>query len=65
LHSWTRVVLADGTIKRNGQPFPLMQLYERNIAHLSPAPVARDAIARGVRFPGPSLQSRFALPRYQ
>jgi len=50
LHSWTRVVLADGTIKRNGQPFALMQLYERNIAHLSAALVARAAIARGVRF---------------
>lgn len=50
VHSWTRVVLADGTIKRNGQPFALMQLYERNIAHLSAALVARAAIARGVRF---------------
>jgi len=50
LHSWTRVVLADGTIKRNGQPFALMQLYERNIAHLSAALVARAAIERGVCF---------------
>lgn len=50
LHSWTRVVLADGTIKRNGQPFALMQLYERNVAHLSAALVARAAIERGVCF---------------
>ena len=50
IHSWTRVVLADGTIKRNGQPFALMQIYERNITHLSAALVASAAIAHGVRF---------------
>ncbi len=50
VHSYADAVFADGHHERFGQPFSLMQLYERNFIHLSSALVARALVAEGCRF---------------
>jgi len=49
IHSLARYVLADGNVKQSGQPFSLMQLFERNIGALSAMVIRQDA-ARRCRF---------------
>jgi len=50
LYSLARAVFADGTVQSFGQPFCLMQLYERNFIHLSTALIARSPRVAGCRF---------------
>jgi tetratricopeptide (TPR) repeat protein len=50
VYSYARMVLADGSQRRFGQPYSLMQLYERNYIHLSTALFARTLCDAGCRF---------------
>jgi tetratricopeptide (TPR) repeat protein len=50
VYSFARAVFRDGSQRRFGQPYSLMQLYERNYISLSTALVARAAVAQGCRF---------------
>jgi len=50
IHSFARATFADGSTRRFGQPFCLVQLYVRNFLHLSTAVFARSLAARGCRF---------------
>lgn len=50
IHSLARAVLHDGTLKIIGQPFSLMEVYERAYLHLSAALMARWLIDGGSRF---------------
>jgi hypothetical protein len=50
VYSWTRVTLADGTMRRQGQPFALAQLYAENFIHLPAALFRRSLVAQGCRF---------------
>jgi tetratricopeptide (TPR) repeat protein len=52
VYTLTRMHLADGSVQPFGQPFSLMQLYERNFIHLSAALFARSLVAEGCRFNG-------------
>jgi hypothetical protein len=45
-----RARFSDGTSEPLGQPFALLQLYERNFIHLSMALFSRELLARGCRF---------------
>jgi glycosyltransferase involved in cell wall biosynthesis len=49
IHCWARAVFRDGRTERFGQPFSLMQLYERNFMHLSCAIFARALVQAGCR----------------
>jgi len=50
VYSFARAMFRDGSQRRFGQPYSLMQLYERNFIHLSTALVARAAVTQGCRF---------------
>ena len=50
IHSYARAVFADGRVERFGQPFSLIELYERNFIHLSTALIAREVLDAPVRF---------------
>jgi tetratricopeptide (TPR) repeat protein len=50
VHSYADAVFADGHHERFGQPFSLLQLYERNFIHLSSTLIARASVADGCRF---------------
>lgn len=50
VYSYAHAVFANGRIERVGQPFSLIQLYERNFIHLSAAMIARGLISDGCRF---------------
>ncbi|MFO1325462.1 MAG: glycosyltransferase [Burkholderiales bacterium] len=50
VYSRARGMLRDGRTKLFGQPFSLMQLYDRNFIHLSTALVDRTLLAEGCRF---------------
>ncbi|MCL4760649.1 MAG: glycosyltransferase [Burkholderiales bacterium] len=48
--SYAKGVFRDGHVEWFGQPFSLMQLYERNFIHLSAALFARELVDAGCRF---------------
>ena len=50
VYTVARGIQADGTAQPFGQPFALIQLYERNFIHLSAALVSRELVAEGCRF---------------
>ena len=50
VYSHARAVFADGRTERFGQPFSMMQLYERSFIHLSTAIIARSLLDEGCRF---------------
>jgi len=50
VYSYARAVFADGHTERFGQPFSMMQLYERNFISLCTAVVARSLVDEGCRF---------------
>ncbi len=49
-YSLTRALFADGRQEAFGQPYSLMQLYERNYIHLSTALIAREVLDMHCRF---------------
>jgi tetratricopeptide (TPR) repeat protein len=50
VYSYADAVFADGRHERFGQPFSLMQLYERNFIHLAASIVDRTLVGAGCRF---------------
>lgn len=50
VYSFAHAVFADGHSERFGQPYSLIQLYERSFVHLSTAVVARSLLDDGCRF---------------
>lgn len=50
IHTLARARMADGSTEPWGQPFALIQLYERNFIHLATALFARSLVDAGCRF---------------
>ncbi len=50
IYTTARARFSDGSSETIGQPFALIQLYERNFIHLSMSLFSRDLLARGCRF---------------
>jgi len=50
VYAMARARFVDGSSEALGQPFALIQLYERNFIHLSMSLIARDLVAQGCRF---------------
>ena len=50
VYTLTHGTYADGTTQTFGQPFALIQLYERNFIHMSAALFSRELVTEGCRF---------------